>query len=203
MRFSDKVKIAYLTLVILFSIGVFFYLLDTWGIIRLQEYLPFISEEAPIVAIDDDSPTELELERLAKEQDRLEEEKLKLQETAATLEMEKQELQQKLQELEDQKKGLTEEKTRLEQVRQEQINRDKMIMDMAGRIGAMPPDDAVAIVAGWSNSDLVDVFIQMEKNAEEEGQQSIVPFLITKLPRDRAAIITSLMMDEKAGLLPR
>lgn len=202
MRFSDKIKIIYLSLVIIFAMGVFLYLLDTWGIIRLEEHLPFISSEAPIVPTGDDSPTELELERLRKEQEKLEEEKLRLEERAAQLEMDKQEMQTRLQQLEEQKQTLAEERARIEETKVEQANRERMIQDMAGRLGAMPPDDAVAIVAGWSNADLVDVFLEMERSAEREGRNSIVPFLITKLPRERASLITTLMMDEKAKLIP-
>lgn len=202
MRFSDRVKILYLSLVILFALGVFFYLLDTWGIIRLEEHIPFLSEEPPIVDQSDDSPTELEIERLQKEEERLKEQELKLQELKASLEMQKAELEKKSEEIEEKRNSLEAEKSRLEEEKKAEINRERMIENMARRLGNMPPDDAVAIVEGWSNADLVDVFLEMESLAEEEGRQSIVPFLMTKLPRERASVITSLMMDERARLLP-
>jgi len=83
------------------------------------------------------------------------------------------------------------------------MRRELLIRNMANRLGSMPPDNAVAIVAGWSNSDLVDVFKQMEKNAADAGQTSIVPFLITKLPGARAQVITNIMMDSEATKLPK
>ncbi len=202
MRFSDKVKIVYLSLVILFASGVFVYLLDTWGIIRLEEYIPYLSSEPPRVPDDQDSPTELALERLKKEQEKLEEEKQKLQEMKADLEIKNEEFQKKMAELDEKQKGITDEKVQLESRRKSESTRQLKIDQMSRRLNDMPPDDAVAIVAGWSNSDLVDVFLQMEKNAENEGRPSIVPYLLTKLPRERAAIVTTLMMDEKARLLP-
>lgn len=203
MSFSDRLKIAYLILVIFFAIGVFVYLLDVWGIIKLEEHIPFLKEEPPIVAVDHDSPTELEKERLKKEEERLAEQELKLKELELDLESRTQDLETKQKEIEELKKSLDSERARLEEAKAEDAERDTMISDMANRLGAMPPDDAVAIVDGWSNTDLVDVFLEMERKAQDEGRQSIVPFLITKLPRDRAAIITSLMMDEEARRLPR
>ncbi len=202
-RFSDKIKIIYLSLVILFSLGVFVYLLDTWGIIRLEEFMPLLSRTPPVVAQDQDSPTELELERINKEREKLEDRERELKELESSLKEQKAELEMKLQEIEELKKGVAEEKSRIAEEKQAQAERSVMIQNMAGRLGAMPPDDAVSIARGWSNTDLVDVFLQMERDAEEAGRPSIVPFLLTKLPRERASIITTLMMDEEARRLPK
>ena len=199
-RLSDKIKIIYLSLVIFFAIGVFVYLLDAWNIIRLNEYLPFLEEDPPIVEFDQDSPTELELQKLRKDQERLIDEELRLKELSEKLETEKTEMQQKLEEIQEMKKGLEEQVSMLEETKEKELSRQKKVKAMAARIYSMPPDDSVAIVSGWSNTDLVEVFIQMEKDAEAEGRQSIVPYLMTKLPRDRAAVITSLMLDEKTGI---
>ena len=107
-------------------------------------------------------------------------------------------LKQEQQKLEEARSGLKEARKQLERESEARQTRDEKIQQMAERIGAMPPDDAVAILRGWSNVDMVDVFVQMERNAEEAGEQSIVPFLITKLPRERASLITTLMMDAVA-----
>jgi len=199
-RLSDKIKIVYLTLVIFFSLGVFAYLLDSWNIIQLEEYLPFLKKEPPIVDFNEDNPTELELQKMRKDQERLIDEELRLKEQAEKLKGNKLELEQKLEEIQEMKKGLEEQLAMMEATKEKEQSRQKKIRAMAARIYSMPPDDSVAIVAGWSNTDLVEVFIQMEKDADAEGRQSIVPYLMTKLPRDRAAVITSLMMDEKTGL---
>ncbi len=202
-RFSDKLKILYLLLVILFAIAVCIYLLDTWRVIRLEDHLPFLTSEVPRVEESDDSPTELEIERLNKEMDRLKDEEIRIQEEAAKVNADKEELARERERIEETKKGLEEEKKQLEEKRLAELQRARMIQSMAARITAMPPDDAIAIMAGWSNPDLVDVFIQMEKTSEDQGQPSIVPYLMTKLPRERAALITSLMMDEEARRLPQ
>ncbi|MCB1306423.1 MAG: hypothetical protein KDK37_19170 [Leptospiraceae bacterium] len=201
-RFSAKVRIAYLTLVILFTAGVFLYLLDTWGVIRLEEKLPFLASDPPQVPLTEDSQTLIDKEALEKEQERLKEKELELKEMEAKLTGQKDQLEQQQQKLEEAREGLKEARAQLERETKARESRDKKIKQMAERLGAMPPNDAVAIVQGWSNVDVVDVFVQMEKNAQANGEQSIVPFLLTKLPRDRAALITTLMMDAVAERLP-
>jgi len=199
-RLSEKIKIVYLTFVILFAGGVFLYLLDSWGMIRLDQYLPFITKSPPVVDYTQDSVTDLERERLRKEELRIEEENLRLQEEKERFEIVQSEYEEKMRKLEEMKRGLDDQKRILEENRKQAQNRKKMIEDMSRRIYAMRPDDAVAIVAGWSNTDLVDVFLQMEQNASDEGRQSIVPYLMTKMPKERASVITTLMMDEQARL---
>ena len=201
-RFSEKIKIAYLTLVILFSLGVVVYLMDTWGVIRLEETFPFLKKEPPKIARSHDSPTLLERERLRKEKERLEELALKQKEEAKKLEEEKRELQKLKERLETVKKGLEEEKKNIAAVQRKERERLKLIERMAARLGSMPPEQAVALAIGWSNVDVVAVFEQMEKTARQAGRPSIVPFLLTRMPRERARVITALMMDSEAGRLP-
>ncbi len=203
MRFGDKVKIIYLLMVILFSLGVFAYLLDTWGIIRLDRHLPFLSKEPPLVSDETDSISELEAERFAKEEERLRELELTVKEAESKLEQEKEELRKKTEELEELKAGLEAEKAKIEEDRAAENERKKMISDMAGRISGMPPQSAVSILEGWSNTDVVDVFLRMEQISADEGRPSIVPYLLTLMPKERAALITSLMMDEEARRVPR
>ena len=202
-NFSDKVKIVYLTFVIFFALGVLAYLLDTWGVINMEEYVPFIAEESPLVPADDDDPGLLEWERLQKEETRIEEERIKLEEERLKLEEMLAQIKSREEELGAREEGLSDERRLLEEQQAARFQRQEMIREMATRMTNMPPADAVAIMAGFSNTDLVDVLLQMERNAVQGGQQSIVPFLMTLLPRDRAALLGTLMMDEEARRLPR
>lgn len=201
-RFSDKVKIVYLLLVILFAGGVLVYLLDTWGVIKLEERFPFLQSKPPIVSQSDDSPTLLEIERLRKEKERLEDVDTQLKERSASLEEKEKEVKKREEELKQLRQGLAEERKKIAEERKAEADRKALVETMAGRLGNMPPNDAVAIVAGWSNSDLVDVFREMERVATAEGRTSIVPFLMTKLPRERAQVVTTLMMDSDANRVP-
>ena len=202
-NFSDKIKIVYLTFVIFFALGVLVYLLDTWGVINMEEYIPFLSEESPLVAEDADEPGLLEWERLEKEQTRIEEERIKLEEERLKLEETLAQIKAREEELGNRERGVKEEKQQIAEAQAARFQRQEMIRNMATRMTNMPPADAVAIMAGFSNTDLVDVLLQMEANAVQGGGQSIVPYLMTLLPRDRAALIGTLMMDEEARRLPR
>lgn len=199
---SDKFKIGYLSMVILFALGVLVYLLDTWGVINLEEYVPLLADEAPVVPESTDDPTLLEWERLEKEEARIEEERLKLEEERLKLKDMLTDIEAKESELAGRESSLTEARTQFTEEQQAQFQRNQMIADMATRMTNMPPRDAVGIMAGFSNTDLVDVLLKMEENAVLAGQQSIVPFLMTLLPRDRAALVGTLMMDEQARRLP-
>ena len=201
-RLSEKIKIAYLTLVIFFSLGVFAYLLDTWHIISLKDMIPFLKKEPPVVPDTDDDPFRVKEGELQKEEERLKELEIQLREKEARLGEDSSSVKKQLEEIELMRKGLADERKRLEAEKQAAFERKKTVKEMATRILNMPPDDAVAILANWKNADVVDVFLQMERDAEQEGRQSIVPYLMTKIPRERAGVITTLMMDEQARLSP-
>ena len=195
---SDKAKIVYLGLLIVFCLGVFFYLLDSWQIINLENYLPGLSEEAPLAAEDQDAPSELEWRRLEKEQKRLEAQRLELEEELSQLRETKEALEERELKLEKKLEGFDKEKEAFTEAQATYKDRQKNIRDMAARLQAMPPQDAVEIISNWSNSDLLPVLLQMERNAQLEGNQSIVPYLLTLMPRERSALLMSLMIDEKA-----
>ncbi len=196
MILSPKVKIFYLTLIILFSLGIYLYLLDQWGIISLKEYVPFLEKEIPNIDIAKGNELLLEKDKIQKEKNILEEEKLKINELKAELDKKKQELQAKEKELLEQKNNLEEQKKKITEKENARKEKNKMIEDMARRLNAMPPQNVIEIIQGWKNIDIVDVFLKMEQIAEEEGTPSIVPFLLSQLPSERASVITSLMLDE-------
>ncbi|MCB1174068.1 MAG: hypothetical protein KDK39_10900 [Leptospiraceae bacterium] len=198
---SEKIKIVYLLIVIFFAIGVFLYLLDSWGLIRLEDHIPGLAEEAPELTVNDDHPTELEWLRLEKEQARLKEMEVKLDSEKARLDEMQKELESKRQNLQERESGLKEARQIFEDKQKEAFVRDQMISEMAERLVSMPPEDAVKIIAGWSNTDAVDVFWKMESNAAAQGKKSIVPYLLTLIPAERSAILTSLMMDAEAQRL--
>ena len=173
-------------------------MLDSWQIINLGNYLPGLSEKAPLVTEEQDSPSELEWRRLEKEQRRLEAERLELEEELNQLREAKETLSEKELRLEKKLESFDKEKEAFAQSQEAYKNRQKNIRDMATRLQAMPPEDSVAIISNWSNSDLLPVLLQMERNAQLEGNQSIVPYLLTLMPRERSALLMSLMIDERA-----
>lgn len=196
MILSPKIKIIYLTLLIFFSIAVYLYLLDQWGIINLKNYLPFIEEEIPKIDTLKGNELLIEKDKLEKEREILEEEKIKINELKSKLDLKQKELEAKEKEVNDQKQNIEEQKKKIIEKENARKERNKMIEEMAKRLNAMPPQNVIEIIQGWKNIDIVDVFLKMEQIAEEEGTQSIVPYLLSLLPPERSSVITSLMLDE-------
>ncbi len=195
--FSNKIKILYLSLVILFSLGVFLYLLDSWYIINLENYLFGLSEEAPLASQEKDIPSVLEWNRLEKEQRVLADRQLVLAQELSKLEEEKEKLASKEEILQKKIEGLSQEREAFGEAKKEYENYRKNIQAMAERLQAMLPQEAVAIVSNWNNTDLVAVLLQMERNAQQAGDQSIVPYFLTLMPRERSSLLMTLMMDEQ------
>ncbi len=172
------------------------YLLDVWGIISLSEYLPFLKKEVPKVDQTQANVLLMEKERLEKEKELLESEKTTIQELKLKLEEQEKKLKEQEQSLQVEKDNIEKQKQKLQEIENNRREKNKMIEDMARRLNAMPPQSVIEIIQGWNNMDIVDVFLKMEQIAEEEGTPSIVPFLLSQLPAERASIITSLMLDD-------
>lgn len=196
MVISPRIKLFYLVFLIFFLIGIYMYLLDVWGIISLSEYLPFLKKEVPKVDQTQANVLLMEKERLEKEKEILESEKTTIQELKLKLEEQEKKLKEQEQSLQTEKDNIEKQKQKLQEIENNRREKNKMIEDMARRLNAMPPQNVIEIIQGWKNMDIVDVFLKMEQIAEEEGTQSIVPFLLSQLPPERASIITSLMLDD-------
>ena len=195
--FFNKVKISYLLLVIFFCMGIFFYLLDSWQIINLEDYVPWLSEEVPLVAEDVDAPSELEWESLRKKEKLLKEQQLQLQEQTKRFEEQKQNLQNGREELQAKIDSLEKEKAAFHKRQERYDDYQTRLSQMATRLKAMPPEDVASIISSWSNSDLKEVLLQMERDAEANNELSIVPYLLTLMPRERAALLMALMLETR------
>ena len=192
---SYRTRIFYLLILILFSLSIFAYLLDSWQVINLEEYLPGLSKQAPLVSDAKLIPSDIDWARLEKEQKNLDERKLKIEEENTQLNIEKEKLNKREEVLAKKLEGLVAQQELFEQSKQEYYKQDQNIKDLANRIQFMPPEDAVEIIANWSNSNLVRVLLQMDKNAKASGKKSIVSYLLTLLPRERAGLIMTMMLD--------
>ncbi len=197
--FSDTFKVLYLVLSIVFFLGVFAYLLDSWQVINLEHYLPMLQEEAPLVEAELDSQ-ELEWEKLRKEEARIEEERLELEEALGALKLAEEHIEKKRAALDKRLDSFQKEKEAFARAKKAHLKKQKLAEDTAERLQSMPPEDAVEILESLHNTELISVFLAMERKAQREGQASIVPYLLSLMPSKRAALIMSLMMDEKASL---
>ncbi len=158
--------------------------------------MPFLKKEAPLTDQTEANIMLIEKEELEKQKENLENEKIKINELKLQLEQREKEIQEKEKEISEQKENIEQQKKKIQEIENSRKEKQKLIDNMARRFAAMPPQNVIEIIQGWQNSDIVDVFMRMEEIAEEEGTQSIVPFLLTLLPSERSSIITSLMLDQ-------
>ena len=70
-------------------------------------------------------------------------------------------------------------------------------MKLSTYLTNQPPADAVEIMVNLSDQLLLDVLLVTDELADQAGVQSLVPFWLSVMPADRAAII-----GERLALLP-
>ena len=205
---KDILKILYFLLLIFLSVSILFFFAFQWELLDARQYLPkFLQDrgqEEGDDIIDTNLPpvSDLEWERIKKE-------RLMIKEKELELENRLKEVKEKLEEIQTRERKLLAKNEGLkiaEQKRKEENNLEKRkaekISQMASRLYRMPPADAVKIIVEWPNKEIVEVLREMERTAEQEDRQSIVPYLLTLMPEKQAALVLQLMMDAQADKLP-
>jgi flagellar protein FlbB len=92
------------------------------------------------------------------------------------------------------RRALKAEKEKFVAAQKEWEDRQKKVKDLAEKVRNMPPQKAQEMMQNWRDFDIIDVMRQMDKDAEVEGNASIVPYLLTLFQPDRRAEITRKMM---------
>ena len=179
---------------ILFFSMVLIYFLHSNGVINASEYLPFLKAQNPERIEDKDYPTEIEKLSFQKWEERLLEQEEKLAAKAAELETSGSDLEKKISEVEELKKGIQAERRKLALLTKDWEDRQKKVRDLADKVRNMPPEKAVEMMQNWRDFDIIDVMRQMDKDAETDGNTSIVPYLLTLFTPDRRAEITRKML---------
>ena len=72
-------------------------------------------------------------------------------------------------------------------------NRTANLEQNARYLVSMPPADAVEILQNLDDQDVIDLLRMTDQIAEAENTVSIVPFWLSQLPADRAAVLTRKM----------
>jgi len=151
--------------------------------------------EEPVAV--EDSPLLLEDERLAKREEALAILSDELDGRAEGLAEREAELEALAEQLEEREAALADrEKSVIEALRRVE-NQRAALVKLSTYLTNMPPEDAVDIMVGYRDSTLIDVLLVTDELAEEAGQASIVPFWLSLMPSERAAII-----GEKIETLP-
>ncbi len=170
----------YLVILILFLITAGFLWLDFIGLVNLnkyrEQYLP--GTKSLSIQSKDDEPSLLQWEELKKTKEKLDE----LSESLAAKQIKLNERERQIKKLEEQlaqrRKGLDLEAKKLQQEKKQYASYKKNIEDLAQKIGNMPPDGAIKIMANWDDILVIDVLRRMDSLAADEGRQSITSYLL-------------------------
>ncbi|MDY6932812.1 MAG: hypothetical protein SVZ03_01155 [Spirochaetota bacterium] len=192
---SERAKIFYLLMIIIFVFMAGFFWLDYIGLINLNKELQqYYKREIPLVIdSDDDEPSLIEREEFNKEKKKLLERIDELDKREAEILEKEKKIAKEREELEEIRNGLDIEKKRQEEAKKRYSGYSKNVIDLAQKIASMRPDEAVQIMIKWEEPLLIDVLRQMDINAEEAGQISITSYLISLMPREKASQIMYLM----------
>lgn len=191
---NQKRFVLFLLLLIVVFTGGIFYALDATGVIRASDILPFLAPKNPLRIEDKDYPTEVEKVEFQKWEQKLIEREEALARREAELKTKETGGEDQKREIEETRRALRAEKEKFAAAQKEWEDRQKKVKDLAEKVRNMPPQKAQEMMQSWRDFDIIDVMRQMDKDAELEGNPSIVPYLLTLFQPDRRAEITRKMM---------
>ncbi|MDF3819273.1 flagellar protein FlbB [Leptospira sp. 96542] len=199
---TDKTRSFFLVVLIFFLIAIGFFVFDYFQVINAEDYFPFLKKQPGFVNQDLLSPTELE--------------KLEMEKAKERLIADREEIEQMKRELDEKSSSLSADKERLEELkegiqRKEKEMADKIKKDnqrsekvkvLANKVANMPPESARDMLINWPDYDIIEVFEQMDRDAEEEGRQTITTYLLTLFPAERRSVISNKWLDASAKNVP-
>lgn len=194
MAVSDRSKIIYLIILILFLAGLGIFWLDYINLINISKYTnAFKSEPELVVDAAGDEPSLVEKEEFEKEKDKLLERVEELDKREALLAEREKELQSEMDKLNQVRSGLELEKKKLEDERKKDSGYRKNVQVLANKMANMPPEESVKIMINWDDPLIIDVLRQMDADSAAAGRMSITSYLITLFPKEKASRIMYLM----------
>src|SRR6056297_1102833 len=159
--------------------------------------LRWVGLEPRAEAVEADSPLLLENERIGKREEALAILGDELEERAQTIEARETELQALAEQLAAREAALDDRENSVSEALRRVENERAALVKLSTYLTNMPPADAVEIMVNYRDPLLLDVLLMTDDLAEAGGQASLVPFWLSQMPADRAAII-----GEKLEMLP-
>lgn len=199
---TDKARAFYLILLIFFLVAIGFFVFDYYKLIDADEILPILAKKPATVNWDEESPTEVEKLEIEKAKERIVEEMAEIEKIRAELQTQREKLENDAQNLEEVRKGIKEKERQTEMRRKEEENRQSKLKVLANKVGNMRPMDAVGLLENWPDQDIIDVFKQMDKDAEEEGKPTITNYLLSLFEAKRRSVIANKWLDSEADKVP-
>lgn len=194
MAVSDRSKIIYLLILIVFLAGLGVFWLDYINLINISKYTRvFQGEPELVVDAAGDEPSLVEKEEFEKEKDKLLERIEELDQREALIAEREKELESEKDKLDQVRSGLELEKKKLEDERKKDSGYRKNVQVLANKMANMPPEESVKIMINWDDPLIIDVLRQMDSDAAAAGKMSITSYLITLFPKEKASRIMYLM----------
>ncbi|PJZ37796.1 flagellar protein FlbB [Leptospira levettii] len=199
---TDSTRSFFLIVLIFFLIAIGFFVFDYFQVINAEDYLPFLKKQAGLVNQDLLSPTELEKLEMEKAKERLIADREELEQMERELEEKSSSLSADKERLEELKEGIQrKEKEMAEKARKDNARAEKVKV-LANKVANMPPESARDMLLNWPDYDIIEVFEQMDKDAEEDGRQTITTYLLTLFPAERRSVISNKWLDAGAKNVP-
>ncbi|PKA27568.1 flagellar protein FlbB [Leptospira sp. mixed culture ATI2-C-A1] len=199
---TDSTRSFFLIVLIFFLIAIGFFVFDYFQVINAEDYLPFLKKQAGLVNQDLLSPTELEKlemekakERLIADREELEQMKRELEEKSSSLHADKERL-------EELKEGIQRKEKEMADKQKKDNARVEKVKVLANKVANMPPESARDMLINWPDYDIIEVFEQMDRDAEEDGRQTITTYLLTLFPAERRSVISNKWLDAGAKNVP-
>ncbi|EOQ87893.1 hypothetical protein LEP1GSC202_2078 [Leptospira yanagawae serovar Saopaulo str. Sao Paulo = ATCC 700523] len=199
---TDNTRSFFLIVLIFFLVAIGFFVFDYFQVINAEDYLPFLKKQAGLVNQDLLSPTELEKlemekakERLIADREELEQMKRELEEKSSSLNADKERL-------EELKEGIQRKEKEMAEKAKKDNARAEKVKVLANKVANMPPESARDMLINWPDYDIIEVFEQMDRDAEEDGRQTITTYLLTLFPAERRSVISNKWLDAGAKNVP-
>jgi len=191
--FSIILKVVFLMLLIIVLVLGGIYWFDHLGLIDyrnifepIAKYFPSFMQRGEKVKED---PFLLEREQLKKQEEILEAKNREYEITVDALKKKELELKEKETRLTEEGERLEEEKKVLSEKLNEYDNYRENIKTQAKYFTSMPPKDAVERFSKLDDLLAIDILRQIDKDAEEEGKMSMVPYYLSLMNPEKAATI--------------
>jgi hypothetical protein len=195
MAVSNKSKIIFLVILIVFLCGISFVWLDSIGLFNFgSKVRSMVQNDELSLNASGDEPSLIEKEEFEKEKVKLIERIEELDKREALLTEREKELNDEMDKLAQMKKGQELARKEFEAEVKKHSDYRKNVVVLANKMANIPPQESVKIIANWEETLIIDVLRQMDANSEAEGRMSITPYLLTLSPlKEKASRIMSLM----------
>ncbi|MBN2735447.1 MAG: flagellar protein FlbB [Spirochaetales bacterium] len=192
---GTRILVLILLLIALVIFGLWWF--DSMGIIESKNLLNplfnLVGVRQPAANVDINDPLLLEKENLLKQMEALDLRAEELDKKEQSIVTKQEEIEQISAEIEQQQQNITEQQEAFALKLQEVNDRSKNLILISEKLTGMPPKDAVNIMLGLQDADIIDILRVTEEEASRQGAVSLVSYWLSLMPTERASTLTRLL----------